>query len=200
VAPRFVPADSAGLEATFTRPRLAGREAATAWLSAAGRVDPGARRLRIAVDLAEAVRGAPLFGFAIGQLPDHPEEGWVARERPVADGRGRLCLLATGAAPGAFAGPLAGLVLGTWTEAVAQGAHDAGFAVHFDAPSARAPQAVLLCVADPEGGFDFERVRDMVRQTLDLARRRMVGPETLLGLGQFLPAAYLHGDTAPVEP
>jgi hypothetical protein len=35
----------------------------------------------------------------------------------------------------------------------------------------------------------------MVDQTLDIARLRMVGPETLQELGQFLPAVYLHGET-----
>ncbi len=37
----------------------------------------------------------------------------------------------------------------------------------------------------------------MLRQTLELAQLRMVGPETLQGLGQYLPAAYLPGDTDP---
>ena len=27
----------------------------------------------------------------------------------------------------------------------------------------------------------------------------MVGPETLANMGQYLPAAYLHADTTPVE-
>ncbi|MGI8332712.1 hypothetical protein ACRYCC_22395 [Actinomadura scrupuli] len=199
VAPHFTPADSAALDATFARRRLAGREAATGWLAAAGRVDPGARRLRIAVDLTEAARNAVVFGFSLGQLPDHEGEGWAALERPAGDARGRLCLLATGTRPPSFAGPVAGLVVSTWTEAVPRRGQDAALAVHFDAPSARAPQAILLCAAGPAGGFEFEVVRDMVKQTFDLARRRMVGPETLSGLGQFLPAAYLAADTAPVE-
>jgi hypothetical protein len=199
VAPRFTPADPATLKASFARPRLPGREAATGWLAAAGRVDPGARRLRVAIDLTEAVRNAVLFEFALGQLPDRQGEGWAALERPAGDDRGRLCLLATGATAPSFAGATAGLVLSTWTEAVPRRGQDAGMAVHFDAPSARAPQAILLCAAEPPDGFEFEVVRDMVKQTFDLARLRMVGPETLEGLGQFLPAAYLHADTTPVE-
>jgi hypothetical protein len=139
-----------------------------------------------------------LFDFSLGQLPDREGEGWVALERPSADDRGRLCLLATGRRPATFAGTVAGLVLGTWTEAIPRQGHDAGLAVHFDAPSARAPQAILLCAAPPQDGFSFEVVRDMVKQTFDLAGRRMVGPETL-GLGQFLPAVYLQADTTPVE-
>jgi hypothetical protein len=199
VAPQFTPADPATLDATFARPRLAGRAAATGWLAAAGRVDPGARRLRVAIDLTEAARNAVLFDFSLGQLPDREGEGWAALERPTADERGRLCLLTTGTRPATFAGAVAGIVLGTWTEAVPRRDQDAGLAVHFDAPSARAPQAILLCAATPQDGFSFEVVRDVVKQTFDLARRRMVGPETLDGLGQFLPAAYLHDDTTAVE-
>jgi hypothetical protein len=198
VAPHFTAADPAGLSASFARGRLPGREAATGWLAAAGRVDPGARRLRVAIDLAEAARNEVLFDFALGQLPDREGEGWAALERPAGDERGRLCLLATGTPP-SFGGAMAGLVLGTWTEAVPRRGQDAGMAVHFDAPSARAPHAILLCAARTEEGFGFELVRDMLKQTFDLARKRMVGPETLSNLGQFLPAAYLHTDTTPVE-
>jgi hypothetical protein len=199
VAPHFAPADPAALDASFARPRLAGREAATGWLSAAGRVDPGARRLRVAIDLTEAARNAVLFDFALGQLPDRQGEGWAALVRPTADERGRLCLLTTGSRPATFGGPVAGIVLSTWTEAVPRRGQDAGLAVHFDAPSARAPQAILLCAATPRDGFGFDVVRDVVKQTFDLARKRPVGPETLDGLGQFLPAAYLHADTTAVE-
>ena len=68
-------------------------------------------------------------------------------------------------------------------------------AVNFDAPSARAPQAILLCSVPTEDGWDFDAVVDLLDQSLDLAQVRMVGPETLDGLGQYLPATYLHFDT-----
>ncbi len=196
LAPSVVPANASELDATFARPRLGSRGAATGWLGAAGRVDPGAGRLRVAVDLVEAARGRPQFAFSLGQLPDHPDEGWAAAERPSADERGRLCLLACGH-PASFAAGAAGLVLGAFTEAIPGRRQTAGIAVHFDAPSARPPQAVLLCSAETGTGFSFELVRDTLREALALARLRMVGPETLEGLGQFLPAAYLHADTTP---
>lgn len=139
-----------------------------------------------------------LFDFSLGQLPDFEGEGWAALRRPTADERSRLCLLATGTRPATFAGAVSGLVLSTWTEAIPGRGQDASLAVHFDAPSARAPQAILLCAATPKDGFSFEVVRNVVKQTFDLARSRMVGPETL-GLGQFLPAVYLHDDTTPVD-
>jgi hypothetical protein len=200
VAPTFTAANGTELDATFGRRRLNSREAATGWLAAAGRVDPGARRLRVAVDMLEAARAGVLFEFGLGQLPDHPGEPWAAVERPAADEHGRLCLLSTGRMPSFTGGAVAGLVLGAWTEALPRSRQTAGVAFHFDAPSSRAPQAILLCTAASENGFDFALVRDSVKQTLDLARLRMVGPETLQDLGQYLPATYLHLDTSPGAP
>jgi hypothetical protein len=196
LAPALAAANAAELDASFDRARLGTSEAAAGWLAAAGRVDPGAGRLRAAVDLVEAARGGARFAFSLGQLPDHPGEGWAATERPTADGRGRLCLLACGH-PTTFAEGAAGLVLGAFDETIPGGRQTAGIAVHFDAPSARPPQAVLLCCAESGTAFGFEPVRDTVREALSLARLRMVGPEILQGLGQFLPAAYLHADTNP---
>jgi len=199
VVPRVALPNGADLDATFDRPRLGDRADATAWLAAAGRADPGARRLRIGIDVVEAARDDVLVDFSLGQLPDHPEEGWAALERPTADDRGRLCLLAAGHRPRFAEGPVQGLVLGGWTEAIPRRRQTAGMAVHFDAPSARAPQAILICSAEPETGFRFDLAVDMVRQTLELARIRMVGPETLAGLGQFLPAIAMHPDIVPGE-
>jgi len=163
-------------------------------------VDPGARRLRLATDMADALGGGTEFGFALGQLPDHPEDGWAAVTRPAADARARLCLLAAGAAPSFAAGPAAGLVLGSWTEAIPRVSRTAALGVHFDSPAARAPQAVLLCTADEEDGYSFELVRDLVTQTVDLAKLRLVGPQALGAFGQYLPATYLQGGIPAVAP
>lgn len=197
LSPRFTAVNGDMLDASFARGRLGSREAATQWLAAVGRVDPGAWRLRVAIDLIEAVADQTLFTFSLGQLPDYPAEGWAAIMGPTADQRGRLCLLTTGAVPHFAGRAAAGLVLGAWSEPVLRGRQTAGVALHFDAPSARPPQALLLCTADSATGFDFELVRDMIKQTLDLSRLRMVGPETLHDLGQFLPMVYLPGTISP---
>lgn len=200
LAPHFEAANGTDLDASFARPRLASREAATGWLAGAGRADPGARRLRVAIDLVEATRDETLFGFSLGQLPDVEGEAWAAVARPAPEARSRLCLLATGAPPDFAGGLAAGLVLGGWSEALAKPKLDAGLAFHFDAPSARPPQAILLCAAKDDDSFGLDGVLAMTRQTLRLAQQRMVGPETLADLGQYLPAAYLHPDTFAGEP
>jgi hypothetical protein len=193
LAPQFSAANGAALDDSFGRGRIGSREDATGWLAAAGRVDPGARRLRLAVDMTEAVRNKVAFGFAVGQLPDYPEEGWAAITKPTHDKHGRLSLLTTGVTPRFRDAAAAGLVISSWTEALPQPGQSPGLALHFDAPSARAPQAIMLCSV-PDA-YDFDAVHAMVDQTLDIARLRMVGPETLQELGQFLPAVYLHGET-----
>src|SRR5262249_36484526 len=177
LAPRFDAAGGAALDASIARGRLPDGAAAAAWLNQAGRADPGAQRLRIAVDVCEAAADRSLFDFRLAQLPDYADEPWVALALPTADDRRRLCLATTAAGPRCVAGAVAGLVLGSWNDAVPRMGAAAGIAVHFDAADSRAPQAVLLCTA-PDA-FGFELVRDTVAQTLDLARLRMVGPETL---------------------
>ena len=92
-------------------------------------------------------------------------------------------------------GAVAGLLLAAWSESLPRLRQTAGVAFHFDAPSSRAPQAILLCTPSPDTGYDFALVRDSVKETLNLARLRMVGPETLADLGQFLPATYLPAGT-----
>jgi hypothetical protein len=197
LAPHVTAENGAALDASIARNRLGDATAATRWLNQAGRVDPGARRLRIATDLCDAVFDRSCFAFRLAQLPDHPDETWAAVTRPTADERGRLCLLQTGAGSTFATGRCAGLVVGSWNEAVPRSSQSAGVAVHFDAAGARAPQAVLVCVAPDDSGYDFDLVQDMVEQTLDLARIRMIGPEKLLDLGQFLPGAYLPGALTP---
>jgi hypothetical protein len=194
-APRFSVAASTGLATNFGRGR-ADRTSATAWLSAAGRVDPGADRLRTAVDLVEAVRDATVFDWHVAQFPDHADEAWAALSRPTVDSRGRVCVLMAGEQPDPTL-PMTGLALSSWTEAIPVEDQMPAVALHFDAPSSRAPQAVILGVANPTTGFSFDVVRGIVSQTLQLAQRRMVGPETLQGIGQYVPAIYLPDGLEP---
>jgi hypothetical protein len=191
LAARFSVGNGAVLAASAARARASAADI-TGWLQQSGRADQGAERLRIAADLCEAVADRGLFSFRVAQLPDHPGEPWAALHRPAADERGRLDVLLTGAELALDGSvPLAGLVVGGWNEAVPRTAPAAGLAVNVDAASSRAPQAVLLCVARDDNGFTLEGVRDLVIQALDLARLRMVGPEVLADLGQYLPATYL---------
>jgi hypothetical protein len=67
---------------------------------------------------------------------------------------------------------------------------------HYDAPGARAPQAVLLAV-HPDvtpGRWDFETLLATVSEAADLAQLRTLSALELAPLGTFLPALYLPDD------
>jgi hypothetical protein len=104
----------------------------------------------------------------------------------------------------ASASRLAGFVVDEWHELVPARTATAGVAFHFDEPGARAPQAVLIA-APPEVGEPWRQdaLLDAVRETADLARIRMVGPDELPWLGRFLPALVLAdnavGDAISVD-
>lgn len=189
----FVVADGAAVAASLDRDRLGRAAAGSGWLAAVGRVRPAAGRLRVAVDLVEALGDDRRVGMHLVQLPDHDDEGWVAEERPTVDDRGRVCVFAAGDRPDP-ATRVAGLAVASWTEAVPVSRQTPSLAVHFDGPSARAPNTLLLAVTRPAVGFSVDWVRRALIQTLELCQARMVGPESMLDLGQFAPATYLPGD------
>jgi len=90
---------------------------------------------------------------------------------------------------------VAGFVVDAWTETIPAVKATSGIAVHFDKPSAVAPNAVLLAVTRGEESFEIDFVRRCVRNALVLAEFRAVGPDAgHVFLGQFLPAAFIPDD------
>ena len=194
VAPRF--AVPGGLADAFAAgaDRVPGEQAIPAWLLAVGRVHPGVGALGEAISLLELAARAPRAGYGLAQLPNVPGEPWAAVARPLRGGPepGRTCLVTITDWQRAVAGStLSGLLFDAWTEPIPAPDLMTGVAVHFDSPSARPPQAVLLVTVPPETGFDVDQVVLTVRQTLDMARCRSVGPETLDHLGHLLPGLFL---------
>jgi hypothetical protein len=205
LAARFVEKAGGG-SATFS-PGLA-----TA-LTAAFAVD---RLLRGARPLQEADIGAsrdPLPGFDRRSL----QKEWLhdlARVRPSLDALDTLDFLLRGAGgdlglrfltvgPGLNvvsvgdlpAGPAAGLLLDGWSETTPGLDATTGIAMHYDAPRARAPQAILLVVPpDPASGWGIDSVEASLTETADLTRIRMVRPSDVHG--SFLPALYFADNLA----
>lgn len=143
------------------------------------------------IDLVTAQLPHRLVGTAL--------EPWAATGAPQGDREPRVCLLACGVRPRPVASaaplPLQALLVDQWSEVIPDGRQTAAVAFHFDAPSARAPQAVLLAVP-PEGatGWTCDDVVETVHETLEWARLRAVGPAELAqakqAFGQYLPALY----------
>jgi hypothetical protein len=99
---------------------------------------------------------------------------------------------------------LAGLTVDEWVDVVPARSVTTGLAFHFDEPGARAPHAILLAVPPaPAAGWSLDALAAVVRETADLARIRMVGPEEAPWLGRMLPALYFAdnrlGDTVGVD-
>ncbi|MEO0485142.1 MAG: hypothetical protein AAF092_04440 [Pseudomonadota bacterium] len=89
-------------------------------------------------------------------------------------------------------GQVAVAMLDTWTETVPGTAHDAAAGFGFNAPSARAPQAVLLAVPSTlDRPVGPDEILGSVRAARRLSRARMMAPETLERFAALLPASMM---------
>lgn len=216
VPPVFTPAKATTLAATFGKsasrlgtPPLA----ASKWLGQVARVREGVAPFHRAIDLGEALRDATVARFIQGQLPSQPYAGselepWVATGKP-SKGSSWTSWLAMAPTTLSFADAMGngqrmvGFQVDAWSETIPRSEQATGIAFHFDAPSARPPQAILLGVPRPGVSWSIDEVKQLLWQTLDLARLRAVDPHALQTpafphhYNQYLPAIYLNGDTHP---
>jgi hypothetical protein len=173
---------------------LAGDPAApVAWLQQVGRVRAPVERFLLATG------GGPV---AVAQHPPAPR--WAGL--PLPDGTDPVAdatsILIHG--PDASEPALAGLVIDEWADVIPARAATAGVAFEFDEPGARAPQAVLLAVPPVLGSrWTLDVLADVLVETADLARIRMVGPDEAPWLGHYLPALYVadnsDGETISID-
>jgi len=99
--------------------------------------------------------------------------------------------------------PNAGLVVDAWDEIIPGPVETTGLAFHYDAPGARAPQAVLLAVPPDrtERTWSFEALVETVLEAAGLFRLRAVGLKQMRILtGGMLPAVYLPQNFTKDEP
>lgn len=200
VCPLFTPVNTEAVKSSLEMSdvRLHTVLHTSSWLNQVGHTRSDTHRFNNAVDLLEACFDDSLFNYQLAQLPHHPSESWVATTIPGADLGSRLCFLSTGEAIDKTLlnnNVLCGLLVDSWSDAIPEKTIPTGIATHFDSPGARPPQVILLAVTNDESGWDFSRVKNIVKQTLDMARTRLVGMEHLEKYGQFLPVTYLAGDT-----
>lgn len=96
-------------------------------------------------------------------------------------------------------GPLradgAGMLIDGWNETVPGLETTTGLAFHFDAPKARAAQAILLMVPpEPGKSWDFDTVEAIMFEFADVLKMRMVRPAHVAGT--LLPALYFADNIA----
>jgi hypothetical protein len=172
------------------------------WLQRVARVREGAGRLHELLLFGEAIAGRSL-DLTVGQLPYSASDRWVGLplvQPTTSDGRppipprppgGRLSLVLHMPTAVDATRSLVGLLADEWTEVVPSAQETTGLVFHFDQPSARAPQAILVAVP-PSGQtpWDLETLEATLLETLELARLRAIDPAALSEAAPFLPALY----------
>jgi hypothetical protein len=93
-------------------------------------------------------------------------------------------------------------VVDEWSELIPAQEAVTGIAVNYDAPTSRAPQALLLALPPAGRKWSFNRVVDTLLDTLEAAKLRAVDPDVLLAYGHQAPAIFPPVDIAagPQEP
>ena len=90
------------------------------------------------------------------------------------------------------------LVIDEYTEVVPEPETTTGISFGYDAPGARPPQSILLCVPPVAGTpWSADTLAGVIGETIDLAKIRMVDLSAVAWAGRFAPTIYLtDGDVA----
>lgn len=147
---------------------------------------------------AEA-RGEDVSGqLSVVQQPHRPGAAWIALpfKKDGPPPHGILGLVLHSWKPVAAAKSFAGVLVDGWTETLPAAKETTAVTFHYDAPGARAPQAVLLAVhpSTRPQTWDFPTLLDTVNEAADLAQLRTLSAKEYAPLASFLPAIYLPDD------
>jgi hypothetical protein len=87
--------------------------------------------------------------------------------------------------------PYAGLMVDEWPERIPSTDEKAAVAFHYEKPRARAPQTLLLAICpDDRQTWDDDLLAGTLQETLELAKIRTVDLNSVLRVGEILPALY----------
>ena len=165
---------------------------AMGWLLKMTRVRPKLGIVRDAIAAAEMLHDRSLFPFWVSQSPHHPDDIWVGVGRPKEDASDRLSLVLTSNdSLTNVTGEWRALVLDQWTERIPTDYEMTGLTFHYDAPTSRPPQVLLLAMPPAGETWDFDVALDTLREAFARARLRAIAPETLGDYGHQVPAVYL---------
>jgi hypothetical protein len=209
IAPRFVPppSDIAASVADQTALLAGDATAPAAWLGKAAAVRaplaPLERALLTADVLAPA--GAAL-GLRVAQLPFAAGDAWIGLDRFDPDHTiGRRSFAVHAPLGLELDGPVAGLLVDAWADAVPAPVQTTGVAFQIEQPAAAPPQLVVLAVPGDlsQPTWTDAAVEDVIRETLALADLRLVDGDLIDAGGHYLPGLYfavnLAGETASTD-
>jgi hypothetical protein len=190
VLPAVEPRNGAELSATFGRSddlQAGDPMAAETWLQRVARVRDESARFRRGLSYAEAATGERHRDLQVGQLPHRQGERWVGLDGQDPE-PGRLSLVMQHATDfdGDY-GRVAGLFVDELVENVPGETETTGVALSYDDPDAMAPNSILLALPPEEDGWTTDHLVDVVSDTMELARYRMVDLEDIDEFGTLLP-------------
>lgn len=86
-----------------------------------------------------------------------------------------------------------GLVIDSFPEFIPQQTVETGISFNYDAPNSEAPQALLLAVPGEQlrGEWTADELKVTVVKAINLAKKRMIDPEAMRGLGYLFPATFI---------
>jgi hypothetical protein len=192
VLPRFTVVNADELRIAFgaSDALLANRKLeAVSWFTRACLARDRLVRLSDVLRFEEMLLGT-VAKFTVGQLPFVAGDSWIGLpNRAGAESAGKLSLVACGPLQVAANRPVAGLVFDEWSEVIPRARETTGLALHYDRPSSRPPQAVLVAAApDMTRPWGLDTLEAILLETLELGKLRLVDQDAMAELDHFLPA------------
>ncbi len=200
VLPRFTPPALAALQSAFGQSASlisSDPQAPARWFRQVTYTHPGVSRLDLALSAAQALGASAIYPptLLLGQLPAPASlpDRWLALPIDPANppAKGRLAIAGVTVGDPTSANVYAGLAIDEWVERIPGTQAASALAFHFEEPSARAPNALLLAVCPkPQDLWDDAMLQAVLSETLDLAKIRTVDLSSVTTVGQILPALY----------
>jgi hypothetical protein len=200
VLPQFTPPALADVQNAFGQSSslvASDPQAPARWMRQAAYTHDGVSRLDLALSAAQAFGGSAVYppSLTLAQVPAPTTlpDRWLAlpidTTNPPQKGRVALACVATG--DPVAASTYAGLMIEEWPERIPGNQGSSAVAFHFEEPSARAPNALLLAVCPTQQElWDDPMLQAILAETLQLAKIRTVDLASVGSVGQILPALY----------
>lgn len=170
--------------------KLADPETLKRWLQSTGATRPVVSHLALATVLSD------LIGGDIGQLMvgQNGKQGdtWIGVSKPEEQqGSGLSVVAMLASKTETMPTTISGLLIDHWSEHVPDDDQLTGVAFHFDAPSSKPPQSLLLTTMPLHvSQYRFWNVAQALLDTLQFSAIRMVQPEDLADFGAVVPTIY----------
>jgi hypothetical protein len=169
--------------------------------------------VRPAIDLLDRVSGITQMltpaqtppSWVVLQQPYDPADVWIgtAASPAAVPTPGRVsCVLQLPPSQVLAFNDVAGLYIDEWVERIPNATETTALTFHYQEPSARAPQALLLAVNQFAQAWNWaapppprlpasDNIIAVLKSTLELARTRAVDPLALQDGAQYLPFVYM---------